>query len=85
MNYIWHYKEPERDSQEKAISLAKELGIDPTLGKLLLDRGISTEAEARKFFRPQLTDLLDPFLFKDMAAAEKRSHAALGRKERILG
>ncbi len=84
MNYIWHYKEPERDSQEKAISLAKELGIDPTLGKLLLDRGISTEAEARKFFRPQLTDLLDPFLFKDMAAAVKRLNEALGRKERIL-
>ncbi len=84
MNYIWQHKEPERNSQEKAISLAKELGIDPTLGKLLLDRGISTEAEARKFFRPQLTDLLDPFLFKDMAVAVKRLNDALGRKERIL-
>ncbi len=84
MNYIWHYKEPERDSQEKAISLAKELGINPTLGKLLLDRNITTAAEARKFFRPQLTDLLDPFLFKDMAIAVKRLNDALGRKERIL-
>lgn len=84
MNYIWQYKEPERDSQEKANSLAKELGINPTLGKLLLDRGISTAAEARKFFRPQLTDLPDPFLFRDMEVAVKRLNDALGRKERIL-
>lgn len=84
MNYIWHYNEPERDSQEKAISLAKELGIDPALGKLLLDRDITTAAEARRFFRPQLTELLDPFLFKDMAVAVKRLNDALGRKERIL-
>lgn len=84
MNYIWHYKEPERNSQEKAISLAKELGINPTLGKLLLDRGIGTAAEARRFFRPQLTNLPDPFLFRDMSVAVKRLNDALGRKERIL-
>ena len=84
MNYKWHFNEPERDSQEKATTLAKELGINPTLGKLLLDRGITTSNEARKFFRPQLTELLDPFLFRDMAVAIKRLNDALGRKERIL-
>ena len=84
MNYIWQYKEPERASQEKAISLAKELGINPTLGKLLLDRGITTSTEASKFFRPQLTGLLDPYLFKDMAIAVKRINDALGKKERIM-
>lgn len=84
MNYKWHFYEPERDSQEIATTLAKELGINPTLGKLLLDRGITTSNEARKFFRPQLTELLDPFLFRDMAVAIKRLNDALGRKERIL-
>ncbi|MBQ5913037.1 MAG: single-stranded-DNA-specific exonuclease RecJ [Bacteroidaceae bacterium] len=84
MNYIWQYQQPERASQEKAILLAKELGINPTLGKLLVDRGIETSADAKKFFRPQLTDLLDPFLFKDMEVAVKRINEALGRKERIL-
>ena len=84
MNYKWHFNEPERDSQEIAITIAKELGINPTLGKLLLDRGITTSNEARKFFRPQLTELLDPFLFRDMAVAIKRLNDALGRKERIL-
>ena len=84
MNYIWQYNEPERNSQEIAQSLAKELDIDPTLGKLLLDRGINTADEARAFFRPQLTSLLDPFLFRDMNVAIKRLNEALGRKERIL-
>ena len=84
MNYIWQYNEPERNSQEIANSLAKELDIDPALGKLLLDRGIKTSDEARAFFRPQLTSLLDPFLFRDMATAVKRMNDALGRKERIL-
>ena len=84
MNYIWQYNEPERNSQEIANSLAKELDIDPALGKLLLDRGIKTSDEARAFFRPQLTTLLDPFLFRDMATAVKRMNEALGRKERIL-
>ena len=84
MNYIWQYNEPERNSQEIANSLANELDIDPALGKLLLDRGIKTSDEARAFFRPQLTTLLDPFLFRDMATAVKRMNEALGRKERIL-
>ena len=84
MNYIWHYKEPERNWQEDARRLARELGMNPTFGKLLLDRGITTAGEARKFFRPSLTDLHDPYLFKDMAAAVERLNSAMGHKERIL-
>ena len=84
MNYIWHYKEPERNWQEDAGRLARELGMNPTFGKLLLDRGITTAGEARKFFRPSLTDLHDPYLFKDMAAAVQRLNSAMGHKERIL-
>ena len=84
MNYIWHYKEPERNWQEDAGRLARELGMNPAFGKLLLDRGITTAGEARKFFRPSLTDLHDPYLFKDMAAAVQRLNSAMGHKERIL-
>lgn len=60
------------------------MGISPVLGKLLLDRGIHTSEEARAFFRPQLSGLLDPFLFLDMDKAVARLNTALGRKERIL-
>ena len=64
--------------------MAKGLGISSILGQLLIERGITTVASARKFFHPQLPDLHDPFLMKDMDAAVARLNRAMGRKERIL-
>lgn len=84
MSYIWEYKEPSEVDQNVAVELANTLGINPVMGTLLINRGIRTEEEARKFFRPQLTNLLDPFLFKDMQKAVDRLNEALGKKERIL-
>ena len=45
---------------------------------------MTSTLEAKRFFRPQLTELLDPFLFRDMRVAVDRLNMALGRKERIL-
>ena len=41
-------------------------------------------ADAKKFFRPSLTELYDPFMFTDMDKAVERLNKALGRKERIM-
>ncbi|MCR5334496.1 MAG: single-stranded-DNA-specific exonuclease RecJ [Bacteroidaceae bacterium] len=84
MNYRWQFKEPTRNQQEQAKTLSRELGISPILGQLLVDRGITGTQQAGKFFRPQLSDLLDPFLFRDMEVAVKRINEALGRKEKIM-
>ena len=84
MNYKWNYEPPTPERQEAAKELAADVGIHPALGLLLLDRGIATAEEARRFFRPQLSELLDPFLFRDMRVAVDRLNLALGRKERIL-
>ena len=84
MNYKWNYEPPTEERWEAAKALAQEVNIHPALGKLLLDRGVTSVAEARRFFRPQLTGLLDPFLFRDMHVAVDRLNQALGRKERIL-
>lgn len=84
MNYEWSYEPPTIEQQEKAKTLSKELGINPITSSLLIRRGIETPEEAKSFFRPQLTELLDPFLFKDMGKAVDRLNEALGRKERIL-
>lgn len=65
-------------------SLAKQLNISPTLANLLVQRGVSTFDEAKTFFRPQLTDLHDPFLMKDMDLAIDRIEHALQAKEKIL-
>ncbi len=64
--------------------MARELGISPVLGRLLVERGITTADAAKRFFRPQLADLHDPFLMKDMDRAVERLNRAMGKKERIL-
>ena len=84
MSYVWEYNELTEADQSTAQSLADSLGINPVIGTLLVNRGIRTVEEARRFFRPQLTNLLDPFLFKDMQKAVDRLNEALGKKERIL-
>lgn len=84
MNYKWNYQPPTEEQKEAARALAKEIGISPILCKLLLERGIKTAAAAKRFFRPQLNELHDPFLMKDMDMAVERLNKAMGRKERIL-
>ena len=84
MNYKWNFVEPTSEQQETANELAEQLGISPILGRLLVNRGIEDVWEARRFFHPQLSELLDPFLFRDMDKAVERLNQALARKERIM-
>jgi single-stranded-DNA-specific exonuclease len=70
--------------KEKIIQLATDLSVDKTIAKILLNRGISSFAEAKKFFRPSLSDLHDPFLMKDMDVAVQRIETAISNNENIL-
>ncbi len=65
-------------------SLVDELKISPTLCQLLVQRGIRTMEDARRFFHPQLNHIHDPFLLNDMDKAVERINRALGKKEKIL-
>lgn len=65
-------------------SLSKDLGVEPLIAELLANRGITAYAEAKKFFRPSLDDLHDPFLMKDMEQAVNRIEQALELQENIL-
>lgn len=84
MNYKWNYEAPTPTEAAAQAALAREVGIHPALGKLLFDRGITTAQQARHFFRPQLTELYDPFTMNDMQVAIDRLNLAMGRKERIM-
>ncbi len=84
MSYKWNYQPPTHEQTEAAKELSKEIGISPVLCKLLIERGVHTAAEAKRFFRPQLHELHDPFLMNDMDVAVDRLNAAMGRKERIM-
>lgn len=84
MTHTWNYLPITPEQEEVSQQLAQDLGISPILCRLLAERGIKTAAAAKKFFRPQLPDLYDPFLMKDMDVAVDRLNRAMGRKERIL-
>ena len=84
MNNRWNYQPITREQEEISRGLAQAMGISPILGKLLVQRGITTPAAAKRFFRPQLPDLHDPFLMKDIDTAVERLNRAMGKKERIL-
>ncbi|WP_084252273.1 single-stranded-DNA-specific exonuclease RecJ [Paludibacter jiangxiensis] len=84
MNTHWNFLKLTDEQQEISDSLAEELGISPILTQLLAQRGITSFDEAKKFFRPDLSHLHDPFLMPDMDKAVERLNLALGRKEKIL-
>jgi single-stranded-DNA-specific exonuclease recJ len=84
MQFKWNYTPPADTQGNAAKDLGEKLGISPILASLLIRRGITTESAAKRFFRPQLADLINPFLMKDMDAAVDRLNDAMGHKERIL-
>ncbi len=67
-----------------AEGLGDELGLAPVLANLLIQRGVTTPGEAQRFFSPDLADLHDSFLMKDMDKAVERVERALADNEKIM-
>lgn len=84
MHFKWNYKSPTPEKTKAAEELGTKLGISPVMAGILIKRGINTVSAAKRFFRPQLNDLINPFLMKDMDVAVDRLNDAMGRKERIM-
>lgn len=84
MHFKWNYEPPTPEEKQAAEELGDNLSISPILAQLLIKRGINTESAAKRFFHPQLADLINPFLMKDMDIAVERLNEAMGKKERIL-
>ena len=79
---IWKLREGA--DADNVRQLSSELGVDPVLAELLVQRGVRTFEQARSFFRPNLDDLHDPFLMTDMEKAVERVHRAVVSGEKIL-
>src|SRR6187455_204831 len=71
------------DKQESA-SLQLALKISPVICDILVQRGVVTFEESKKYFRPELKDLNDPWLMKDMDKAVERIIRAVNNNEKIL-
>lgn len=78
----WVYPAPVED--ELVARLCKEINVSARLGGILVHRGIHTFEQAKKFFRPELSQLHDPFLMKDMEEAVGRIKTAIAEGQSIL-
>ena len=84
MKSKWNYEPPTAEQTRAAKELAEKIGMSPIMAELLMRRGIKTESAAKRFLRPLLSELIDPFLMNDMDVAVDRLNDAMGRKERIM-
>jgi len=84
MKSKWNYEPPTPEEERAAKELAEKIGMSTIMADLLIKRGIKTESAAKRFLRPQLNELIDPFLMNDMDVAVDRLNDAMGRKERIM-
>ncbi len=82
MDKIWKVKQQGDINVIKHLSAA--LNVNMVIANLLAQRGITSFSEAKTFFRPNLNDLHDPFLMKDMAKAVDRLERAIHDQEKVL-
>lgn len=82
LNYLWNRK-PLPDPKELQ-SLSEKTRINQHLSSILIQRGITTFDQAKDFFNPDINELHDPFLMKDMDKAVDRLSEAIANDERIL-
>ncbi len=81
MNKRWKILTPD---EEKVTSVCNALKINPAICRVLVERGFDTFDSTKEFFRPELTQLHDPFLMKDMDKAVTRILSAFEKNEKIL-
>jgi single-stranded-DNA-specific exonuclease len=70
--------------ENKVQALQTELKINPVLCKILIQRHFENFEGSKKYFRPQLNELHDPWLMKDMDKAVDRILSAINNHEKIL-
>ncbi|MDE5687814.1 MAG: single-stranded-DNA-specific exonuclease RecJ [Paramuribaculum sp.] len=84
MTSKWNYLPLTSEEQKLETELDKRYASCAPVSELLVQRGITSVADAEKFFHPSLKDLHDPFLMPGMQEAVARLNKALGTKERIM-
>lgn len=84
MKKQYRWRIAEQPDEGKVAGLAKEINVSDPIARILFNRGIVTYKLAKEFFRPQLSDLHDPFLMRGMEQAVVRILKALEAKEKLI-
>lgn len=82
VNKRWLF--PPVPDERLAAELSASIRVSPAIAGILINRGITSFSQAKDFFVPELTQLHDPFLMRDMDLAISRLHRAISGRERIL-
>lgn len=77
----WTLKDP--PDKSSVLALADSLNISNVLAELLIQRNVNNFFEAKKYFRPDLEDIHDPYLMSDMEKAATRVIDAITNNEKI--
>jgi single-stranded-DNA-specific exonuclease len=77
----WTLKDP--PDKSSVLALADSLNISNVLAELLIQRNVTNFFEAKKYFRPDLEDIHDPYLMSDMEKAATRVIDAITNNEKI--
>ena len=72
------------ENTSRVDELAKSSGISPLLASLLLNRSIKTPDQVQRFLYPNISDLHDATLMKDMHVAVDRIRKAIENKQKII-
>ena len=80
----WNYLPLTSEELKLESELANAFVKSAPICQLLIQRGIASVEDSKKFFHPSLSDLHDPFLMPDMDKAVERLNKAMGKKERIM-
>ena len=82
--YRWRFHEPSSDAQAATDRLARHLGVEDLVARLLLRRGIANAEEADRFLRPSLNDLHDPSLLPGVERSAMRIDQACRSGQPII-
>jgi len=70
--------------EDQIKTLQESIGVPFEIANLLVQRGIQDFETAKTFFRPELSDLHDPYLMLGMEAAVNRISTAIEGNEKIM-
>lgn len=81
MKFKWKFKEFDL---EAVLNLASAAGLPIPIATVLYNRNFDNPEAIDHFFKPNIQDLYDPFLLKDMEKAVDRIQIALMKKETVM-